>query len=108
VIKAQPHTHSAWTREDWLAYADRVLAGAMKWASPTGARITPPGAEGGYGHDVDGLEGFARTFLLAGFRITGARGVGVDHLIDFYTRGIIAGSVLTNTPRRRSRLHRSR
>jgi hypothetical protein len=63
----------------------------MKWASPTGARITPPGAEGGYGHDVDGLEGFARTFLLAGFRITGARGVGVDHLIDFYTRGIIAG-----------------
>ncbi len=91
MIKEQTATHVAWTREDWLAYADRLLAGAMEWASPTCARITPPGAEGGYGYDVDGLEGFARTFLLAGFRITGARGVGVDHLIDFYTRGIIAG-----------------
>ncbi|MGO1546935.1 DUF2264 domain-containing protein, partial [Microbacterium gubbeenense] len=63
-----------WTRADWAAFADRVLSGAMAFASPGRGRITPPGAEGGYGHDIDGLEGFARTFLLAGFRIAGERG----------------------------------
>lgn len=80
-----------WSRDDLLAYADRLLAGARPWASENGARITLPGASGGYGVDVDGLEGFVRTFLLAGFRIVGARGEGVDDLIDFYSRGIAAG-----------------
>ncbi len=80
-----------WSREAWLGYADLLLAGARAWASPNGARINPPGAEGGYGRDVDGLEGFARTFLLAGFRIAGARGEGVDELIEQYRRGIAAG-----------------
>lgn len=84
-------TRTDWTREQWLAYADRLLHGAEVWASENFARITPPGAEGGYGRDVDGLEGFARTFLLAGFRIAGARGEGVDHLIETYSRGIAAG-----------------
>lgn len=81
----------AWTRDDWTDYADRLLAGAMAWASPGKGRITPPGAEGGYGHDVDGLEGFARTFLLAGFRIAGERGEGVDELISFFSEGIRTG-----------------
>ncbi|RLK52694.1 DUF2264 domain-containing protein [Microbacterium telephonicum] len=80
-----------WTRDQWLAHADRLLAGARVWASDDFARITPPGASGGYGRDVDGLEGFARTFLLAGFRIAGARGEGVDGLISDYSRGIAAG-----------------
>ncbi|HWR86366.1 MAG TPA: DUF2264 domain-containing protein, partial [Rhodoglobus sp.] len=80
-----------WTREQWLDYADLLLDGARRYASPNHARITPPGAEGGYGTAVDGLEGFARTFLLAGFRIAGERGQGVDDLIDFYIRGIAAG-----------------
>ncbi|TFD93534.1 DUF2264 domain-containing protein [Cryobacterium lactosi] len=84
-------TEPDWTRDQWVAYADRVLAGAMAWASPGHARITPPGAEGGYGHAVDGLEGFARTFLLAGFRIAGERGAGLDALIEFYLQGITAG-----------------
>ena len=50
-----------------------------------------PGTEGGYGHAVDGLEGFARSFLLAGFRIAGERGQGLDELIEFYARGIATG-----------------
>lgn len=80
-----------WTRDDLIAYADGLLAAARPWASENGARITLPGVSGGYGREVDGLEGFARTFLLAGFRIAGARGEGVDDLIDFYARGIAAG-----------------
>ncbi|WP_349899180.1 DUF2264 domain-containing protein [Parafrigoribacterium soli] len=80
-----------WSRAQWLGYADRLLSGVMAWASPGNARITPPGAEGGYGTAVDGLEGFARSFLLAGFRIAGERGQGLDELIDFYVKGIETG-----------------
>ncbi|WP_243075498.1 DUF2264 domain-containing protein [Microbacterium sp. SS28] len=80
-----------WSRAQWVQYADRLLAGARAWASPGNGRITPPGTEGGYGRDVDGLEGFARTFLLAGFRIAGERGEGVDDLIEFCLRGIATG-----------------
>ena len=53
-----------------------MLAAVRPFASPGHARITLPGPEGGYGRAVDGLEGFARTFLLAGFRIAGERGAG--------------------------------
>ncbi len=89
---AKSHRSDAeWTRDDLLAYADGLLAAVRPWGSENGARITLPGASGGYGVDVDGLEGFVRTFLLAGFRIAGARGEGVDDLIDFYSRGIVAG-----------------
>lgn len=79
------------SRDALIAFADRMLSGAAAWASPGFARITPPGAPGGYGTAVDGLEGFARTFLLAGFRIAGARGEGVDNLISDYSRGIVTG-----------------
>ncbi|WP_433353013.1 DUF2264 domain-containing protein [Micromonospora saelicesensis] len=85
-------TAATWSREDWLALADRMLAAARPFASPGHALITFPGPEGGYGRAVDGLEGFARTFLLAGFRIAGARGVGLDELVDRYTAGITAGT----------------
>ncbi|MFK3978747.1 DUF2264 domain-containing protein [Micromonospora sp. NPDC050397] len=85
-------TAATWSRDDWLALADRILAATRPFASPGHALVTLPGPEGGYGRAVDGLEGFARTFLLAGFRITGAHGVGVDELVDRYTAGIAAGT----------------
>ncbi len=86
-----PLAAEAWTRADWAAFADRLLAAAMRFGSPGNGRITFPGTEGGYGRAVDGLEGFARTFLIAGFRIAGERGEGVDEIVGFYTRGITTG-----------------
>ena len=83
--------------------ADRLLTGIDAYASPDHARITPPGAEGGYGRAVDGLEGFARSFLLAGFRIAGDRGEGLGDLADFYAEGIRAG-VDPDSPNRWVRL----
>lgn len=78
-------------RAFWTGYADRLLVGARAYASENHARITPPGEEGGYGRAVDGLEGFARTFLLAGFRLMGEHGEGLGDLADFYLEGIRAG-----------------
>mgnify|MGYP003742303241 FL=1 len=79
------------TRDAWIARADVLLAAAIRHATPGGGRIHFPGAEGGYGHAVDGLEGFARTLLLAGFRIAGNRGEGVAELIEQFSRGIRSG-----------------
>jgi hypothetical protein len=90
-------------RRDWITLADRLLASARPYASPGHARITLPGPEGGYGRAVDGLEGFARTFLLAGFRIAGERGEGLDELADWYATGIATGTD-PNSPERWVRL----
>jgi hypothetical protein len=78
-------------RDWWTQFADRLLAGLRPYASEHHAQLIPPGAEGGYGRAVDGLEGFARSLLIAGFRIAGERGQGVDELIDFYAGGVAAG-----------------
>jgi hypothetical protein len=80
------------TRDDWTGFADRLLAAALRHASPSHALITLPGAEGGYGRAVDGLEGFARTFLLAGFRLAGERGKGLGELAERYAAGLAAGT----------------
>lgn len=87
----RPAPTADWSRAEWTGFADRMLAAVRPFASPQHGRITLPGAEGGYGHAVDGLEGFCRTFLLAGFRIAGDRGEGLDELAEFYARGIAAG-----------------
>jgi hypothetical protein len=79
-------------RGDLVALADRMLAAVRPFASPGHSLITLPGPEGGYGRAVDGLEGFARTFLLAGFRIAGERGVGVSDLAEWYAAGIATGT----------------
>ncbi|MEU7823637.1 DUF2264 domain-containing protein [Catellatospora sp. NPDC049133] len=84
--------YTGWTRAEWAALADHLLESAWRHASPTGARITPPGAPGGYGTAVDGLEGFARTFLLAGFRIAGEHGRDPGNLLERYAQGIAAGT----------------
>lgn len=77
----------------WLAaYADRLLAGVRPYTSPSGSLITLPGKPGGYGTAVDGLEGFARTFLLAGFRLAGENGADPTGLAERYAAGLAAGT----------------
>ncbi|NUT33104.1 MAG: DUF2264 domain-containing protein, partial [Hamadaea sp.] len=84
--------YTGWTRTEWAAYADRLLLGVRPYASPTGALITPPGVPGGYGTAIDGLEGFARTFLMAGFRLAGEPGSDPLGLAEWYARGLAAGT----------------
>jgi hypothetical protein len=82
--------HTGWTRAHWEALADHLLLSVRPFASPGHGRITPPGAEGGYGHAVDGLEGFARTFLLAGFRLAGDPSDPLN-LAEWYAEGLKEG-----------------
>ncbi|WP_110587898.1 DUF2264 domain-containing protein [Microbacterium suaedae] len=82
--------YTGWRREHLLQVADSLLDGAIRYTSPGGARIAYPGAPGGNGPDVDGLEGFARTFMTAAFRIAGDP-VGTSELADRFARGIASG-----------------
>ncbi|MEV0385399.1 DUF2264 domain-containing protein [Nonomuraea sp. NPDC050643] len=84
--------YTGWTRDHWAELADRLLLSARAHASPSHARVGFPGPPGGYGADVDGLEGFARTLLAAGFRVAGEDGRDPLDLMEWYAQGIAAGT----------------
>ncbi|GHG43146.1 MULTISPECIES: DUF2264 domain-containing protein [Amycolatopsis] len=84
--------YTGWTRGHWAAYADRLLAAAGKYRSPAGARIDLPGPASRNGRVSDGLEGFARTFLIAGFRVAGEGGADPGGVLEHYARGLAAGT----------------
>ncbi|MCZ4125519.1 DUF2264 domain-containing protein [Streptomyces sp. H39-S7] len=82
---------TGWTRAHWEAVADRLLAGVLPYASPRLAQYRLPGRTGCAGVHADGLEGYARTFLLAAFRIASAQG-SVPGLVERYATGLDAGT----------------
>ncbi|WP_433440942.1 DUF2264 domain-containing protein [Nonomuraea sp. CA-141351] len=82
---------TGWTRAHWEALADRLLDAVVPFASPGHAQIRLPGRASWSGVALDGLEGFARTFLTAAFRIAGAGG-DAPHLVERYARGLAAGT----------------
>ncbi|WP_330274712.1 DUF2264 domain-containing protein [Lentzea sp. NBC_00516] len=81
--------HTGWTRVHWESVSDRLLTAVNRYWSPRCARIDLPGEPSRYGPASDGLEGFARTFLLAGFRVAGG---GDPALLERYAQGLAAGT----------------
>jgi hypothetical protein len=86
------------TREHWSAYADYLLRSAHRHATDDHANIHLPGANSAYGPASDSLEAFARTFLLASFRIKGDP-EGTGWIADWYARGLDAGTNPANPDR---------
>ena len=82
---------TGWTRAHWERVADALLDATRPYASRTQALIHLPGPPSAFGVESDGLEGFARTFLLASFRLRGASG-RVDGLAERYAAGLVAGT----------------
>ena len=95
--------YTGWTRAHWEATADRMLLAVRPHAGPGNALVSLPGPDSRSGAWSDGVEGFARTFLLAAFRLAGAGGHDPHGLADWYATGIATG---TNpaSPRRWPRL----
>ncbi|MFI6679484.1 DUF2264 domain-containing protein [Kribbella sp. NPDC050470] len=83
-------SRTGYTRGTWLAVADHLLDSLGPWFTPSGAQVRLPGRGSWSGADCDGLEGYARSFLLAAFRIAATE--GDDRLVERYTRGLIAGA----------------
>ena len=83
---------TGWTRAHWEALADRLLDGLLPYATPGFAQYRLPGPASHSGEWSDGLEGFARSFLLAAFRIAGSNGGVGPALIERYAAGLAAGT----------------
>ncbi|WJV45061.1 DUF2264 domain-containing protein [Streptomyces flavofungini] len=83
---------TGWTRAHWEALADRQLQALMPYATPRFAQYRLPGRGSWSGVVSDGLEGFARSFLLASFRIAGAGGDVDPALVERYALGLEAGT----------------
>jgi hypothetical protein len=89
--------HTGYTRAHWESVADGLVDAAWRWATPRGALLDLPGRPSANGVRSDGLEGYARTFLAAGFRVAGAGGEDPHGWLDRYASGLDAG---TRTPGR--------
>jgi hypothetical protein len=83
---------TGWTRAHWEAVADQLLDAVVPYAVPGFAQYRLPGRPGGAGVSSDGLEGYARTFMLAAFRIAGAGGDVPPALIERYADGLAHGT----------------
>jgi hypothetical protein len=84
--------YTGYSRVHWERTADLLLAAAHRYASPSHALVIPPGIRSKYGSRSDGLEGFARTFLIAACQVAGQDGQDPHHYLDFYVRGLTAGT----------------
>ncbi|MFI9029505.1 DUF2264 domain-containing protein [Streptomyces sp. NPDC053560] len=89
--------HTGYTRAHWEAAADGLVDAAWRWATPGGALLDLPGRPSRSGVRSDGLEGYARTFLAAAFRVAGAGGADPHGFLGRYADGLTAG---TRTPGR--------
>jgi hypothetical protein len=83
---------TGWSRARWESLADHLLDALVPYFSPGAARVVLPGRPSRSGTDSDQLEGFARSFMLAAFRIAGVRGEGCEALIERYARGVANGA----------------
>ncbi|MCB5906174.1 DUF2264 domain-containing protein [Streptomyces pinistramenti] len=83
---------TGWTRAHWEAVADHLLDSLRPYVSPLGASVRPPGRPSWSGPRVDGLEGYARSFLLAAVRLAGADGMDPGGRTEPWVRGLIAGT----------------
>src|SRR5262245_13155084 len=85
--------YTGWTRAHWEAVADGLLAAVAPYATTGGALYHLPGdRHSKHGVRSEGLEGYARTFLLAAIRVAGAGGDDPSGLLKRYARGLAAGT----------------
>lgn len=87
-----PSPRTGYTRAHWEAVADGLLDAAWKWATPGRALLDLPGRPSRSGVRSDGLEGYARTFLTAAFRVAGAEGKDPHNWLERYADGLTAGT----------------
>ncbi|GAA0954070.1 DUF2264 domain-containing protein [Nonomuraea longicatena] len=78
--------YTGWGRPHWEAVADGLLRAVEPHRSADGATVLLPGRASV--SRCDGLEGYARTFLLAAFRVAGG---GPPALLTPYADGLDAG-----------------
>lgn len=88
-----PSPYTGRTRAHWEQAADQLLLAVRPYASPRHGRIDLPGSRpSSSGPRSDGLEGYARTWLLAALRVAGAQGEDPHGYLSRYAEGLAAGT----------------
>jgi hypothetical protein len=80
------------TRQHWEHWCDRLLSAARGYAGPGNSLVLLPGLRSRHGERSDALEGFARTFLMAAFRLAGSPMEDPDGLTEWYAEGLATGT----------------
>ena len=89
---------TGWTRAHWEALADRLLDGIVPYASPGLAQYRLPGRASHSGALSDGLEGFARSFLLAALMYVGTETTAMQATTRVVlTTGVLGGFTTYST-----------
>jgi hypothetical protein len=83
--------YTGWTRRHLVDLADSSLLALRPFATPGHARFDLPGPSSAAGPIAGGLEAFARSFLTAGFQLSGAESDPHDHA-GWYARGLATGT----------------
>ncbi|WP_369745447.1 DUF2264 domain-containing protein [Paenarthrobacter sp. AMU7] len=83
--------YTGWNRQHLAVLADELLMAVRPYANATHSHILIPARDGRKISPIDGLEGFARSFMLAAFRLTGEKGNDPLGLIPWYSQGLVAG-----------------
>jgi hypothetical protein len=84
---------TGWTRAHWERVADVLLDGVSRHASRSHAFIFVPDARGAARRRPSaGLEGFARTFLLAAYRLASPSGAVPGDPAGRYAEGLVSGT----------------
>ncbi|MCX5204769.1 DUF2264 domain-containing protein [Streptomyces sp. NBC_00237] len=85
--------YTGWTRAHWEHAADELLLAVRPYSTPRHGLIHLPGPRPSVsGPRSDGLEGYARTFLLAALRVAGAHGDDPHGHLARYAEGLAAGT----------------
>ena len=83
---------TGWTRDHWVAFADQQLLAVRPCFSGRKALIRLSGRPSSSGVLSDGMEGFARTFMLAAFRVAGEQGDDPYGHLALYREGLLEGT----------------
>jgi len=89
---------TGWTRKHWEEVFFVLVKGIVASASKGGARVQIPGPRTHHGQLADELEGFSRSFIMAGpwLRTSKTGSIAIEDemldLAEFYRRGMLAGT----------------
>lgn len=83
---------TGWGRQHWVALAERQLRALRVFWQPHASRINLPGTASWSGEGSDGLEGYARSFLLAAALVAGSGGHDPSGHLDLYREGLLRGT----------------
>jgi len=90
--------YTGWARQHWNELAALILRGVLGFFSPGSAGVHIPGHRTKHGHQVDGLEGYARSLTLAAPWFVGqgrgeiTLGTTAVDLLDYYRAGLRHGT----------------